>query len=80
MGQGVGAATVVMSGNKFIVYIALLGLLIATGYGIWSTLEVGGELVLSGVVEADDIHVGSKVGGRVLKVAAKEGQGVKRKI
>ena len=77
MGRGVRAATVFMSRNKFIIYIGILGLLIAAGYGVWSTLEVGGELVLSGVVEADDIHVGSKVGGRVLKVAAKEGQGVK---
>ncbi|MEK7334079.1 MAG: HlyD family efflux transporter periplasmic adaptor subunit, partial [Candidatus Binatota bacterium] len=77
MGRGVSGATVVMSRNKFIIYIGILGLLIAAGYGVWSTLEVGGELVLSGVVEADDIHVGSKVGGRVLKVAAKEGQGVK---
>jgi len=77
MGRGVSDATVVMSRNKFIIYIGILGLLIAAGYGVWSTLEVGGELVLSGVVEADDIHVGSKIGGRVLKVAAKEGQGVK---
>jgi multidrug resistance efflux pump len=33
--------------------------------------------VISGIIEADDIHVGSKVGGRVLKVVAKEGQTVK---
>jgi len=33
--------------------------------------------VVSGIIEADDIHVGSKVGGRVLKVVAKEGQTVK---
>src|SRR3990172_9369979 len=77
MGRGVRAATVFMSRNKFIIYIGILGLLIAAGYGVWGTLEVEGELVLSGVVEADDIHVGSKIGGRVLKVAAKEGQGVK---
>jgi len=37
----------------------------------------GVQLVLSGVVEADDVHVGSKVGGRVLKVVAREGQRVK---
>ena len=35
------------------------------------------EFVVSGIVEADDIHVGSKVGGRVLRVVAREGQMVK---
>lgn len=36
-----------------------------------------GEFIVSGIIEADDIHVGSKVGGRVLKVVAREGQEVK---
>ena len=33
--------------------------------------------VISGIIEADDIHVGSKLGGRVLKVIARKGQMVK---
>ena len=36
-----------------------------------------GSIVISGIVEADDIHVGSKIGGRVLKVVARRGQTVK---
>ena len=57
----------------------ILGALIVVGAG-YSLRNVFGnrsEFVISGIVEADDIHVGSKVGGRVLKVAAKEGQAVK---
>lgn len=61
----------------FIFIVVIAGLLIATGYTVWRTLEVGGEFVVSGIIEADDVHVGSKVGGRVMKVVAKEGQSVK---
>ncbi len=35
-------------------------------------------LVLSGTIEADEIHVGSKVGGRIAAVLVKEGQEVKQ--
>lgn len=66
-----------MSRRNFILLAVVLGLLIATGYTVWTRLNGGGEIVISGVIEADDVHVGSKVGGRVLKVTAKEGQGVK---
>jgi len=36
------------------------------------------KLVLSGTIEADEIHVGSKVGGRIAAVLVKEGQEVKQ--
>ncbi len=36
-----------------------------------------GELVVSGRVEVDDVRIGSKVGGRVARVAAEEGRTVK---
>jgi len=35
------------------------------------------RIVLSGTIEADEIHVGSKVGGRIAAVPVKEGQEVK---
>ncbi len=35
------------------------------------------KLVLSGTIEADEIHIGSKVGGRIAAVLVKEGQEVK---
>lgn len=47
------------------------------GYTVWRIVEARGELIVSGTIEADDIHVGSKIGGRVLKVVARGGQNVK---
>jgi multidrug resistance efflux pump len=35
-------------------------------------------LVLSGTIEADEIHIGSKVGGRIAEVLVREGQEVKQ--
>lgn len=57
----------------------ILGVLVLAGasYSLRNVFGNRSEFVISGIVEADDIHVGSKVGGRVLKVAAKEGQAVK---
>ncbi|MCA8961984.1 MAG: biotin/lipoyl-binding protein, partial [Planctomycetes bacterium] len=34
----------------------------------------GGPLVVSGIIEAEEIRVGSRVGGRVRKVLVEEGQ------
>jgi multidrug resistance efflux pump len=51
--------------------------LLGTGYALWNMVGVKSSIVISGIVEADDIHVGSKIGGRVLKVVAREGQTVK---
>jgi HlyD family secretion protein len=53
--------------------IAVLG----AAYAFWNFNGQPGAIVISGVIEADDIHVGSKIGGRVLKVVAREGQTVK---
>jgi multidrug resistance efflux pump len=56
----------------------LAAVMLAAGavYALWRFAANGNEFVASGIVEADDIHVGSKVGGRVLKVLVKRGQSV----
>src|SRR5215207_3237253 len=57
----------------------VVGVLILAGAGYWLRNVFGhrDEFIISGIIEADDIHVGSKVGGRVSKVIVKEGQRVK---
>jgi HlyD family secretion protein len=60
-----------------VILIILAGILVlGTGYALWDFAGPKDVLLISGIIEADDIHVGSKVGGRVLKVVAKEGQTV----
>ena len=58
--------------------ILVLGafIVLGAGYGLWRFKDNRRPLVISGLIEADDVHVGSKIGGRVLKVVAKEGQTV----
>jgi multidrug resistance efflux pump len=64
--------------KSLILACVLIGaVLLGTGYALWNIVGVKGSIVISGIVEADDIHVGSKIGGRVLKVVAREGQTVK---
>ena len=64
--------------KSLIVACVLIGaVLLGTGYALWNMVGPKGSIVISGIVEADDIHVGSKIGGRVLKVVAREGQTVK---
>ena len=65
-----------MSRKYLYILIALLAGLSVAGYALWTNMGDPAEFVASGVVEADDIHVGSKVGGRVLRVTAREGQRV----
>ena len=62
-----------------IILSIVVGVLILAGAGYWLRNVFGhrDEFIISGVIEADDIHVGSKVGGRVFKVVVKEGQRVK---
>ena len=61
-----------------VILIIIAGILVlGTGYALWDFTAAKQSFVISGFIEADDIHVGSKVGGRVLKVVAKEGQTVK---
>jgi len=57
--------------------VLIVAVLMGTGYALWNMVGPKGTIVISGIVEADDIHVGSKIGGRVLKVVARRGQTVK---
>ena len=50
---------------------------LGAGYFFWDYAETPNPLVFSGTIQADHIHVGSRVGGRVLKVVAREGETVK---
>lgn len=56
--------------------VALLGVAAAWKYLIGRVPK--DRLVLSGTIEADEIHVGSKVSGRIEAVLVKEGQEVKQ--
>jgi multidrug resistance efflux pump len=61
--------------------IGLMVLLIVSAIAAWryvSARQVANQIVLSGTVEADEIHIGSKVGGRIAEVLVKEGQEVKQ--
>lgn len=62
---------------KTIVRVILMAVVAVGGYALWSVSANDLSFVISGTIAADDVHVGSKVGGRVLKVVAKEGQMVK---
>jgi len=66
-----------MKRSTIILIILAAALAAVAGYAYWNTNGQHGAIVISGVIEADDIHVGSKIGGRVLKVVAKRGQTVK---
>ncbi len=66
-----------MNRNKVILITVAAALAMVTGYYFWNASSNDSAIVISGVIEADDIHVGSKIGGRVLKVVAKRGQAVK---
>lgn len=57
-------------------FLMLLG--VAAAWKYLSGRASADKLVLSGSIEADEIHVGSKVSGRVEAVLVKEGQEVKQ--
>lgn len=59
-----------------VLFLMLLGAAAAWKYLIGRAAT--DRLVLSGTIEADEIHVGSKVGGRIQAVLVKEGQEVKQ--
>ncbi|HEX7230263.1 MAG TPA: efflux RND transporter periplasmic adaptor subunit [Candidatus Binatia bacterium] len=63
--------------RSFIFVVTVIAALLGTGYFLWNYAGTNRTLVFSGVIEADHIHVGSKLGGRVLKVVAREGETVK---
>jgi membrane fusion protein YbhG len=58
-----------------------LFLIVVGAAATWKYLSGRGSvstLVLSGTIEADEIHVGSKVGGRIAEVLVREGQEIKK--
>jgi HlyD family secretion protein len=60
--------------------IGTLILLLVGTVAIWKYVSArapANQLTLSGTIEADEIHVGSKVSGRIADVLVKEGQEVK---
>ena len=57
-----------------VVFLLLLGAAAAWKY--FNGRASADKLVLSGTIEADEIHVGSKVGGRIIEVLVNEGQEV----
>jgi multidrug resistance efflux pump len=59
-----------------LVFLILLGMAAAWKY--LSGRAPTDKIVLSGAIEADEIHIGSKVGGRIEAVLVKEGQEVKQ--
>jgi multidrug resistance efflux pump len=59
-----------------VIVIALVGAAAAWKY--LSSRAATDRLVLSGTIEADEIHIGSKVAGRISAVLVKEGQEVKK--
>lgn len=59
-----------------VLFLILLG--VAAGWKYLSGRASADKLVLSGTIEADEIHVGSKVSGRIEAVLVKEGQEVRQ--
>src|SRR6266568_2458778 len=59
-----------------LLFLMLLG--VAAAWKYLSGRASTDKLVLSGTIEADEIHVGSKVSGRIEAVLVKEGQEVKQ--
>ena len=66
-----------MKRSTFLLTLIFGTLVVGTGYSLWNFTADKNAFIVPGIIEADDIHVGSKVGGRVLKVVAREGQTVK---
>jgi multidrug resistance efflux pump len=58
------------------VAIAVVGAIASWKY--LTSREPGDKLVFSGTIEADEIHIGSRVGGRIAAVLVQEGQFVKQ--
>jgi multidrug resistance efflux pump len=66
--------------RKTILIIALIAVA-AGAAAAWKYLRgqtAPDRMIISGTIEADEIHVGSKVGGRIAAVLVKEGQMVKQ--
>ena len=66
-----------MKRRTVIVAVFAAVFVLGMGYSLWNYAANRDSFIISGVIEADDIHVGSRLGGRVLKVVAREGETVK---
>ena len=66
-----------MKRRTVIVAVFAAVFVLGMGYSLWNYAANRDSFMISGVIEADDIHVGSRLGGRVLKVVAREGETVK---
>src|SRR5436853_7020627 len=67
--------------KKKILLPLLLIVLIVAAIVTWRLVSARtpeNQMILSGTIEADEIHIGSKVGGRIAEVLVKEGQEVKQ--
>jgi multidrug resistance efflux pump len=65
--------------KPIIIVVAVLALVaMAAAWSYMRGRESSDRLVLSGTIEADEIHVGSKIGGRIAEVLVREGQVVKQ--
>jgi HlyD family secretion protein len=68
-----------MTGRRNIVPAGAIGVVLVTatsGWVHWGGRMPSNQLTLSGVLEADEIHVGSLVGGRVGQVLVRDGERV----
>ena len=63
-----------MKRRTVIVAVFAAVFVLGMGYSLWNYAANRDSFIISGVIEADDIHVGSRLGGRVLKVVAREGE------
>jgi len=66
-----------MKRSTFMIALVVFVVILGTGYSLWNYAGTENSFVISGIIEADNVHVGSKIGGRVLKVIAREGETVK---
>lgn len=65
--------------RPIVILLVVLALIsVAAAWKFLSGRSESNKLVLSGTIEADEIHVGSKVSGRVAEVLVTEGQEVKQ--
>jgi membrane fusion protein YbhG len=68
-------------GFRKTIIVALLAIVVVAAAATWkylSTRTSSDALVLSGTIEADEIQVGSKIGGRIREVLVAAGQEVKQ--
>jgi membrane fusion protein YbhG len=66
-----------MKRRTVIVAVFAAVFVLVMGYSLWNYAANRDSFMISGIIEADDIHVDSRLGGRVLKVVAREGETVK---